>query len=235
MNLLPGQDYIITENLTLKVEDSKDQGAIGGFHTLCADVGNIPGHPLSGFYAGDPIPYSLWNQHHRAGCKSNAGMVYDDVRDLWVDIYLFSSANRNIIHETLENYKDIGMRCGKRLPTHEEFSSLAEGSNELTNIRGSKYTPISGGNIDTQGRRMISNIGCEDCAGLIWQYLLSLDPADPEYTLFAGGYWNDAANAGSRCRNANNYRWTAYTSLGARFVAEPLFPRERRIQENKEL
>jgi len=235
MSLLPGKDYIITEKLLL-VEGSSDLNAIGGFHTLCADVGNIPGHPLNGYKAGDPLPCSLWNLTHRAKCKSNAGMVYDRMRDLWVDIYLFSSIDRTILHDTLNNYINIGMRCEKRMPTHEEFSSLAEGSNELTNIHGSSYTPISGGNIDTLERRMISDIGCEDCAGLVWQHLSSVDPADPDYTLLAGGHWSTAAYAGSRCRAADDSRWSTSTGIGARFGAEPLFPRERRIaQDNGKL
>ena len=187
MNLKPGQDYIITEKLELTVASS-DFNAIGGFHTLCADVGSIPGHPLSGYKSGDPLPGSLWNLNHRAKCKSNAGMVYDRVRDLWADIYLFHSLDRKIRHEKLSDYIKIGVECGKRLPTHEEFSSLAEGSNEMTNIRSRGYTPSPGGHVDTLGRRMISDIGCEDCAGLVWQWLSSVDPSNHDYTLLAGAF-----------------------------------------------
>lgn len=38
--------------------------------------------------------------------------------------------------------------------------------------------------------------------------------------LLAGGNWNNAANCGSRYRNANNYRWNANTNIGARFVSD---------------
>jgi len=38
--------------------------------------------------------------------------------------------------------------------------------------------------------------------------------------LIAGGNWNNAANCGSRSRNANNYRWNTNTNIGARFVAD---------------
>ncbi len=38
--------------------------------------------------------------------------------------------------------------------------------------------------------------------------------------LIAGGNWNNAANCGSRCRNANNYRWNTNTNIGARFVSD---------------
>ena len=38
--------------------------------------------------------------------------------------------------------------------------------------------------------------------------------------LIAGGNWNNAANAGSRSRNANNYRWNTNTNIGARFASD---------------
>ena len=222
-SLKPGRDYVIGSDLYLKDVTEVDAAfsTIGGFHTLCADVGDIPGHPLSGYKAGDPLPGSLWNLNHRAKCESNAGMVYDRTRDLWVDIYLFSSPDRKIRHESFGNYVKLAQEQGRRLPTHEEFSSLAEGSNEMTNIQGSKYYDMTGGHIDTLSRRMISDIGCEDCAGLVWQWLSSADPSDPKYHLIAGGFWDNAANCGSRCRDAYNYRWNTSTHIGARFVAEP--------------
>jgi hypothetical protein len=162
-------------------------------------------------------------------------MVYDAALDLWVDIYLLSSPDRQIRHESFDGYVISGTKIGKRLPTHDEFSSLAKGSNDLTNINESKYDPITGGHTDTLSRRMISDIGCEDCAGLVWQWLSSLDPANLDYRLIAGGDWGLAANAGSRCRYAGCYRWLTGTPLGARFVSEPLHPRKRRTsQENEE-
>jgi hypothetical protein len=227
MNLQPGQDYIITKDLMLQIDPGeKDCRAIGGFHTLCADVGEIPGHPLSGYRAGDPLPSSLWNQRHRAKCGSNAGMVYDPKWDRWIDIYLYSTPDRKIIQKSLDDYEQIAETIGKRLPTHEEFSSLAEGSNELTNIAGSKLSPVSGGHVDTQKRRMISNIGCEDCAGLLWQWLKTSDPSDESDKLLAGGGWSGAAICGSRCRYAAYARWYTSTGIGARFVSEPLHPRK---------
>jgi hypothetical protein len=38
--------------------------------------------------------------------------------------------------------------------------------------------------------------------------------------LIAGGNWSDAANAGSRCRRASYYRWTAVTHIGGRPAAD---------------
>jgi hypothetical protein len=234
--LKPGTDYVITEKLTVcevtaDVVLDGSAVAIGGFHTLCDDVGDIQDHPLRGYKAGDPLPTSLWNLNHRAKCGNNAGLVYDPTMDLWVDIYLFASQGRKILHEKLDDYQKLALQASKRLPTHEEFSSLAAGSNDLTNIKGSKYDAISGGHVDTLGRRMISNIGCEDCAGLVWQWLSSVDPADSAYTLFAGGSWSIGASSGSRSRYAGLARSYAYADIGARFVAEPLYPRTRRTSK----
>ena len=39
--------------------------------------------------------------------------------------------------------------------------------------------------------------------------------------LLASGNWSNGTDAGSRCRNANNYRWNTNTNIG----------RRRRIQE----
>ncbi|UNF41144.1 hypothetical protein MNL09_03155 [Bartonella krasnovii] len=35
---------------------ANNSGKIGGFHALCADVGTISGHPLSGYRAGIYYP-----------------------------------------------------------------------------------------------------------------------------------------------------------------------------------
>ena len=98
---------------------------------------------------------------------------------------------------------------------------------------------------------MISNIGCEDCAGVLWQWLSdqsyrfestyaatwgwydlsggkgSLYNYDStggkaDVKLLAGGYWNDGARCGSRCRGADSYRWAANSGIGARGAAEPM-------------
>ena len=38
--------------------------------------------------------------------------------------------------------------------------------------------------------------------------------------LHAGGNWNNGTNCGSRCRNANNYRWNSNSNIGARFASD---------------
>ncbi len=228
---------------------------IGGFHTLCTAVGTISGHTLTGYAQKDILPASIWDLKHRARCGVNAGMVYDTKSGIWVDIYLASgtgastvSANGGTISDTRDwnDFVDDGGAVGKRLLTDSEFQLIAAGSNEETNIAGSADPVTTGGHSDTAGRRMISNIGCEDCCGAMLQWLLDQSayvdasiaagwynlpgskgqiyrPEDTgDIKLLAGGLWSYAAYAGSRCRNASGFRWTAATASGGRFASEPL-------------
>jgi len=240
--------------------DADTSRKIGGFHTLCAAVGTISGHTLTGYAQKDILPQSIWDLKHRARNQNNAGMVYDPKSRIWVDIYLASgtgastlSVNGGTISDTRDwmDFVDDGGAVGKRLLTDPEFQMIAAGSNEETNIAGSADPVTTGGHSDTAGRRMISNIGCEGCCGVLWQWLhdqsYRSDGADEaahqawawqdltgskgslykqgtygDVKLVAGGAWGLAAYAGSRSRHAYNYRWTTSTAIGARFASEPL-------------
>lgn len=165
---------------------------IGGFHCLCADVGSIEGHNLNGYLAGDILPASVWDLLHRPRCAPE-GMVYIDVADVWMDIYLLSwngselvSINAGTIADGTsvkpwhgEAMLEQLMKQNKRLPWRAEFQMAAKGSNEQTNIQGSSDPITTGGHVDTSGRRMISNYGLEDTCGVLWQWLMDLG--------FAGG------------------------------------------------
>jgi len=153
---------------------------IGGFHTLCADVGTITGHPLSGFVAGDILPDSVWDLKHRP-VSEPAGMVYVDAIDKWVDIYLPSGTGVNtksvfggVISDNRNwmDFVDFGGAVKKRLLMDMEFQLAASGSNEGTNINGETDPITTGGHSDTAGRRMISNYGIEDMCGAMLQWLL---------------------------------------------------------------
>ena len=221
--LCPGCDYIIMpgKNPILEILDEIPKEAIGGFHTLCADVGEIPGHPLSGYRAGDILPQSLWSAQHRPACPDPHGFVYVPGLDVWARIYLEQN-EKGLINLSYDDFVASGNARTRRLPTHEEFIALAEGSNEMTNIKDSRRPERSGGHVDQLGRRMISQVGCEDCCGVLWQYLSTPHPVESDYTLLAGGYWYYSSSCGSRGRNAYYYRWNADTDIGARFVSEPL-------------
>jgi hypothetical protein len=154
---------------------------MAGFHTLCANVGTIAGHTLTGYIANDILPASIWDLRHRAINGNNEGLVYDSKIHKWAMIYLASgtgvdttSAYLGTISDTRNwmDFVDDGHAIGMRLPTDHEFQSLAYNSNEETNILGSADPGTTGGHSDTASRRMISDIGCEDCAGVMYQWLL---------------------------------------------------------------
>ena len=249
---------IISANSTYPDGETADNSRkIGGFHTLCANVGTISGHTLTGVTAGSILPASVWDITHRP-VASPEGMVYSDKLDLWVDIYLASgtgsltaSVNGGTISDTRNwmDFVDDFAAVKKRMLTDIEFQIAAAGSNEETNIALSVDPVTTGGHSDTAGRRMISNIGCEDMCGAMYQWLNEQsykEPATPEWgwydlpgskgslynyggaigdadvKLIAGGGWSSGASCGSCCRSADYYRWIAGTRFGGRGCSELL-------------
>jgi hypothetical protein len=304
---------------------------VGGFHCLCVAVGTISNHTLTGYLAGDILPLSVWELWHRAE-SGNEGMVYASGISAWVDIYLISgtgastaSVNGATISDTRTQYDfvDDTALVNKRLLFDHEFTYIATGSNEATNIdyelltldvapgtawvagdtltgqtstktcvivtvltsltytvksrtgaftlgeviTNGTYTadqgaakptfayadPITtGGHMNSVAgvstRRMISNIGCEDCAGTIWQWLndslASVQGADYAtgvafgwkdvtgtrgqvnsqgtygfYKLIASGGWNYGAKCGSRARILSTWAWFANADIGSRALS----------------
>jgi len=136
-------------------------------------------HDLANYYANDILPASIWDLKHRPRC-SPEGMVYSEKANIWVDIYLASgtgastaSAHGGTISDSRNwmDFVDDFAEVKKQLLSDPEFQIIAAGSNEETNIQGSVDPVTTGGHVDTAGRRMISNIGCEDCCGVMWQWL----------------------------------------------------------------
>ncbi len=149
---------------------------IGGFHCLCEGIGQIPGHRLSGYGTGAILPDSVWDLLHRAESE-NEGMVYVDGQ--WYDIYFSTLSGgkyrslyagnyvRGINGEGLtEKASDVH----KRLIRRNEFLIVADGSNQMTNIGDASLRNNAGGHTDSNGRRMISNFGLEDCCGVQRQW-----------------------------------------------------------------
>ena len=156
---------------------------IGGVHCLCADVGTIAGHPLSGYVAGDVLPASLWDLRHRP-VSAPEGMVYIEPLDLWADIYLNSWDGEKVVSEygsviadgtSSRSYhwwrwvEEFNL-LKKRLPHRWEFRELADGSPETVSITGSVDPNTTGGHTATNSQRIISKYGCEDCTGVGWQW-----------------------------------------------------------------
>jgi len=241
---------------------------IGGFHCIPATMVSLPsGHPFKNHVAGDihcgdGRSGSIWDLMHRPrGIAAPEGMIWCEEANIWVGIYLVSgtgvntaSVNGGTISDTrdwMDFVDDLGA-VGCRLPTDREFQLFAAGSNEETNITRSADPGTTGHHLDTAGRSMISNCGCIDCCGVVYQWLADqsfridglTDPTvDPAWAwhdlpgakgslrrqgtygdvkLRAGGSWASGSSCGSRCRVADASRWAATSSLGARAVAEPV-------------
>jgi hypothetical protein len=235
--------------------DADTSRKIAGFHCLCVAAGTIAGHALTGFAQGDILPQSIWNLKHRPASTNLEGMVYSSGLNKWIDIYLTSgtgsntaSVNGGTISDSRNwmTFVDDYAAVGKRMLTDFEFQCAAAGSNEETNINGSADPVTTTGHSDSAGRRMISNIGCEDCCGVVWQWLLDQSYRnDDTYSstweyydlpgakgslyrqgdtgdvkLRAGGAWFGGSNCGSRARDACSYRWNTNSNLGGRGCAE---------------
>ena len=207
---------------------------IGGFHTLCVDAGEIDEHPLSGFSAGDILPASVWCLNHRPYCEP-AGMVYCEALDFWVDIYLQSGtgeATESVFGGTITHtrcqpdHTEDMFSVRKKLLSDEEFSAAADGSNQQTAISGAAATSTTGGHTDTAGRRMISAIGCEDCCGVLGQFIAGISAAGGSgwnnatygtaYVLVAGGNYANGQNSGPTSRICNSNRNDTAATISAR-------------------
>ena len=174
---------------------------VGGFHCLCADVGTISGHPLSGYVAGDILPTTVWDLKHRP-VSSPEGMAFVDGLNLWFDIYLAGWDGSKLISKFGASIVDGGSASPKkmhgeafaenyglikkRLCMRDEFMVAAKGSNECTSIEGSTDPGTTGGHVDTASRRTISNYGLEDCCGVLWQWTGDLQEYMPATTTICG-------------------------------------------------
>ena len=258
-----GVNFVLSLNSTVPDGyNATNSRKIGGFHCLCNSVGEISGHPLSGYITGDILPRSVWDLIHRP-VSDPEGMVYNPQINMWSDIYLSSyegSGTDCILKSKYNGVVADGTseltfswfefaycfgRQNKRMPSYMEFIALAMGSNAGTNIQGATDANITGGHVDTAGRRMISNDGNEDCCGFMWQWssdiIGSVNGSNwgsiginkdtwPELVgdwygsggaVLFGGNWDDSSRCGpvsSDWRAPLSYRWNI---CGARGLALP--------------
>ena len=230
---------------------------IGGFHCLCKDVGVIEGHTLSGYVTGDILPATRWDLLHRPKGEPE-GFAYEELTDCWIGIYLPSwdgtklvSVYNGVIADGTSTKKWHGeafyeqfAKQGMRLVWRHEFQMGAKGSNEQTNIQGSSDPNTTGGHVDTAGRRMISNIGLEDCCGVLWQFAMDLGFAGGSgwtnstynssvddrsygqtygtlYRLLLGARWALGGSSGSRSAHCNGSSACVHVYCSARGASEP--------------
>lgn len=214
-------DFVLSLNSTVPTGyTAKNSRKIGGFHCLCKDVGVIEGHTLSGYVAGDILPATRWDLEHRP--KGNPeGFAYEELTDCWIAIYLPSwdgtklvSVYNGVIADGSSTKKWHGeafyeqfAKQGMRLVWRHEFQMGAKGSNEQTSIQDFSDPNTTGGHVDTAGRRMISNIGLEDCCGVLWQFSMDLG--------FAGGsgWTNSVYNSSVDDRSYGQTYGTLYRLL----------------------
>ena len=256
-----GYDFVVSLNSTYPIGYTADTAyKIGGFHTLCVGVtsSNAPtlpsdsfftAHPAIGYNAGDIIPNSIWCLTHRP-ISDPDGMVYVDLINKWVDIYLQSGTFKATASvygaSTTDSRQPIlhqfDMLCVfKTMATDNEFMAFAEGSNQLTAIAGAADAVTTGGHLDTAGKRMISCYFIEDCCGFLWQWLDEIgfngqgnwtsygtgatsrgQTYGMPYVLLAGGDWSNSSSCGSWSRNCNAVRSLVIANAGCRGVSRPL-------------
>lgn len=251
-------DFVLSLNSTVPTGyTAENSRKIGGFHCLCKDVGIIEGHALSGYVAGDILPATRWDLEHRP--KGNPeGFAYEELTDCWIAIYLPSwdgtklvSVYNGVIADGASTKKWHGeafyeqfAKQGMRLVWRHEFQMGAKGSNEQTNIQGSSDPNTTGGHVDTAGRRMISNIGLEDCCGVLWQFAMDLGFAGGSgwtnsvynssvddrsygqtygtlYRLLLGSNWDGGANCGSRSADCLASSAVVIVDCSSRGASEP--------------
>lgn len=258
-----GFDFVVSKNSTYPKGFTADTAyKIGGFHTLCVAVtsSNAPAipsntflssttHPAIGYNAGDIIPNSIWCLTHRP-TSNPSGMVYVNLLDKWVDIYLQSGtlkATASVYGASTTDSRQpilhqLDMVCvGKKMPTDHDFFVFAEGSNQKTAIKGAADAVTTGGHVDTNSKRMISAYFVEDCCGFLWQWLDEVSPhggsgfnaygSNAEergasygmpYVLLAGGNWNSSSSCGSWSRACDSTRSAVAADDGCRGVSRSL-------------
>lgn len=246
-----------TAGTTAATEPTWGSYPVGSKITDGTVVWEVEQHALEGYEAGDILPASVWDLLHRPVCAPK-GMVYVSGIGRWVDIYLSSvsggalvSAYGGTIADGISTpafhwykFSQWFGQIGKRLLTQTEFVAASLGSNQGTNIAGSADPVTTGWHSDTSGRRMISNVGCEDCCGAMWQwgaeagggaspttFASASDSNDsgvagqsyeaPNCAL-VGGDWHNGAICGSRGSYWGSGPLILNTYYGARGVAESL-------------
>ena len=205
-------EFVMSTNSTVPSGyTAQNSRKIGGLHTLCADVGTISGHPLSGYTAGDILPLSLWDLKHRPVCDAE-GMVWVAPINKWVQIYLPSWSGSKLesrfggtivdgssAHKC--NGETFAYEAGLsncKLISRDEFVIAMRGVPEGVNINGSTDPNTTGGHTASNGVRIISNYGIEDGVGVLWQWSRDVTEFRPGATwpsdAYLSGYsWSTAS------------------------------------------
>ena len=265
-SLIAGTDYYVymvvneddTASIVVSLNDTYPDGAIaeasrlvGGFHTLCADVAlaQEPTHALYEFLAGNILPMSVWDLLKRPKTCKPQGMVLDVKTGMWVDIYNQSGTGENtksVFNGVVTNSRSWDshvedfLAVGKRMLKDHEFTSAALGIIPYRVVLGEVDPITTGGKVNTDNMRIISDIGCEDMVGCYWQWIdadaavhtgedwVDTEPDDQGKVyqipgkLMAGGDWVETEHVGARCRVGIRVRSYLYGNCTSRGCAESL-------------
>lgn len=229
-SLVNGKDYsifIVPENDTVALKislnktaptgyDTQSTRRIGGFHTMCVDVGTIStGHPMNGWLAGDIIPNSVWTLWHKPAVASPSGARYVPERDAWKTIYTQSGTLENTTFEyggtttrsrtAWDHEVDLGL-VGWDFPTSMDFTISELGVIPLKAVSGKAESSCTkaGGWKNENNVRMVTNGGDESACGGLWMILQERGPA-------GGSGW---ADGGSNSLTTPKQYGTIYRLLG---------------------
>ena len=231
---------VLSANSTVPLRYTADTSRkIGGFHTLCADVGTITGHTLSGYVAGNILPASVWDLKHRPVC-SPEGMVFIDGMNVWMGIYFLSSSGTASNRQLATVYNgviadgsssptwndfDFIETLGKqrmRLPSNDELTVATQGNPQAVAISMAADPNTTGGHVSTSSVRLISNYGIEDGCGVMWAWCRDYFYYSTTVSRgVGGGSWGNGASCGSRCLDGSTVG-ALRSNYGARAASEPL-------------
>ena len=123
-------------------------------------------------------------------------------------------------------FAECAGQISKELISRDEFIVVAKGSNEKTTIKGAADAGTTGSHVDTANRRMISNIGLEDCCGFLWQWCKqsggsngSYNWTDSVYNSAVDGNATYGSTYGTYYRSLVGGDWVNSSYCGSRCVA----------------
>jgi hypothetical protein len=165
--------------LSLNLTPPSGFRTIGGFHYGVNRINTIaPANVTNGI-----VPRSIWTLTHRPKCAPE-GMLYL-TGGVWVDIYLASDDGNGGLHSKYNALPVSGVENlnwyaaserlainGKRPLFYNEFIRAAAGSPPGTGS-GNQNAWSAATERATTGfvRNAVSNIGCVDCVGNLWEWL----------------------------------------------------------------
>ena len=174
---------------------------IGGFHYGV----NRRSAVVADIYNGI-VPRSVWTLFHRPKCAPES-MVYLSA-GVWADIYISSdndegglASKYNKIPKTMITWYDSAERfakVGKRMLTYHEWVQAAAGSPSGTSSGNQNAWTASSDSAPTGfAANAVSNVGCRDCVGDVWEWLSDIiasgigtpDWQQPSYGADHGQFW----------------------------------------------